>query len=421
MRLFLMRLINNFKFSCIIWILFILSGAFATAQESPVWERSTLKDSVTALLSKYQVLYNQLNYQTDSLVEWNFVHLFSNLKVQVVNELDENSKISKISIDEFIVKVAELFPDGLTLNLDLARLSMDQPKYDRNNRYIIRIRVNRLLNGVSGGRVLASSQRIIFQIAFYNKNNTPGNFAIYGMDLPPKGQSFITASFSPASTDFVNSTFDSDERLNLNRGTGYKGGILYSYYFSDHWGVSSGAQFSQYSVCVILDKFDALGGFYPHLKDVRVDNDLWIFEIPLLLSARTNLSKRFEFRADFGFSLGFKVLERMGSSAINSNTGLTLTNVISDTEWIDRMNRFNLGLQGTVSLKYKLNNRMGILFGIGMSQGLSGLDDNSHSDFNNSKYLGQYNPLWGAPGKTVNQSYFINIGATMLIHEEKAK
>jgi len=414
-----MRLINNFKFSSIVWILFLWAGQIASAQESPVWDKPALRDSIIAILSKYQILHNKLNNQTDPLVEREFVHLFANPKVQVVNDLEWQSQSTKISIEEYIIKVSDLFPDGLTINLDLARLTIGQPKYDRNNRYIIRIRINRSLNGISGGKVFSSNQRIIFQIAFFYNNNSPGSFAFYGMDLPPKGQNFITASVSPALSGFVNSALGSDERLGLRKGTGYTGGIFYSYYFADHWGIGSGAQFSQYSGSVSLDKFDAFGGFDPNFRDVRIDNDLWFVEVPVFLSCRTKSSNRWEFSADLGLALGIRVFESMTSSAVNTNTGATMVNIITDADWISLMNRLNFGLQGTIAIKYRFNNRLGILIGGSMRQGLSGLDNNNHTDFVTSKYLGQYNPLWGDPGKTVNQAFTVNLGVSMRLNKEQ--
>jgi hypothetical protein len=414
-----MRLINNFKFSCIVWILFSLSGQVVTAQESPVWNRVALKDSVTTLLSKYQALHNQLNGQTNPSIVRDFIHLFANTKVQVVDDLEGQLKPSKISIEDFVSKITELFPDGLIVNLDLARLTIDQPRYDFNNRYLIRIHINRSLNGISGGKAFSSNQRVIFQIAFDNNNNTPQGFVFYGMDLLPKGQGFITATFSPALTGFVNSTLHSDSRLSSEMGTGYMGGIFFSYYFSDHWGVSSGTQFSHYSGSIRLDKFDELDGFDPGLKEVSIDNDLWFIEVPVFLSYRINLIKRLEFRADIGLSFEIRTFEEMVSSATNSNTGLILTNVITDTDWISRMNHCNFGLQGTVAMKYNLSKRIGVLVGGGMRLGLSGLDSNVHTDFASSKYLGQYNPLWGAPGKTTDRAYFISLGASFLINREQ--
>lgn len=396
-----------------------MSGQIAWAQESPDWDKPALRDSIIVLLSKYQALHNKLNKQDNPSVERDFVHLFSNPKVQIINDLEEQSKIAKISVEDFIIKISDLFPDGLTVHLDLARMKIDQPKYDRNSRYIIRVHINRSLNGITEGKVFSSNQRVIFQVAFIYNNNTPGNFAFYGMDLPPKDQSFLTVSVSPALTGFVNSALSSDMRLSLKKGTGYKGGIFYSYYFSDHWGLGSGAQFSHYSGSVSLSKFDTFGGFDPNFRDVLIDNDLWFVEVPVFLSCRTKPLKRLEFRADLGLSLGIRVFESMISSAVNTNTGLTMVNVITDADWISMMNRFNLGVQGTIAIKYRLNNRLGILIGGGMRQGMTGLDNNFHADFVSSKYQGQYNPLWGAPGKTVNQVFFVNLGATIQLNKEQ--
>ncbi len=416
-----MRQTSILKSGCIVLLVYLFTVQAALSQEAPVWDKTSLRDSATALLSKYQILHNQLNSQSDSSVVWRFMHLFRNPKVQVIDDLEGSEKVSGISIEELMIKMADLFPDGLGVKMDLARLSMDAPKYDRNNRYIIRIRLHRSLSGISGGKVFSSDQKVIFQIAFFNNNGVPDNFTIYGMELPPKGQSFITAIVSPGYSGYINPTLKADSRLGLTRGAGYKAGIFYTRFFSNNWGVGSGVQFSQYSGSVKLDSFDAIGGFNSHLSNISIRNDLWFIEIPAFLSARTSLSKRFEVRADIGLSFGLRVFENMMSSAVNDNTGLLLDDVLSDAGWIDQMNRLNVGLAGNLSVAYRFNNRVGFQVGFGMRQGLSGLDSNVQSDFSGSKYQGQYNPLWGAPGKTVSQAFFINIGAGYRLSSGKEK
>jgi hypothetical protein len=298
---------------------------------------------------------------------------------------------------------------------------MDQPSYDRNNRYVIRVRLNRTLNGISKGKVFSTDQKIIFQIAFFFNNNTPFDFAIYGMDLPPKGQNTISVTISPAMTGFQNSNLRSDERFGLESGKGYSAGISYTYYFSDHFGLGSAMQYSAYTGRLTLDHFDPLGIFNPNLKDVVIDNKLWFAELPVFASFRTNPAKKFVFSADLGLFLGVRVFESMSSTSVNANTASVRNNVLSDSEWIAKMNRFSMGLQGSISVKYNLNKRLGIFIGGGSRMGLSGLDNNIQSDFGSTKYLGQYNPLWGAPGKTTNQTFYANVGATVLIKREKMK
>jgi hypothetical protein len=399
----------------------MFSGGFASGQESPVWDKPLLRDSVVALLSRYQVLHNQLKGETDPAVEREFVRLFSNVKVQVVNDIENQSQPSKISIDDFIFKVTDLFPEGLNLTLNLAALWMDQPVYDRNNRYLIRVRLNRTLNGISKGKVFSSDKKIIFQIAFFFNNNTPVDFAIYGMDLPPKGQSMISVAVSPAFTGFQNSTLRSDERYGLEMGQGYSAGISYCYYFSDHFGIGAGMQFSAYSGKVTLDYFDALGIFNPNMKDVVIDNKLWLSELPVFASFRTNPARKIVFSSDLGLFLGVRVFESMSSSSVNVNNGSPRTHVLSDSEWIGKMNRVSMGLQASIAVKYNLNKKFGIFIGGGYRRGLSTLDSNSQPDFMATRYLGQYNPLWGAPGKTVNQAFYANMGATVLIKSERTK
>lgn len=409
------------KLGCIVLVIFIIPGQYLMSQETPVWNKGTLRDSVTALLSKYQILHNQLNSRVESQVESEFMHLFSNPKVQVVDDLEGKDQSATISIEEFMARMADAFPEGRTVNLDLSGLGMGQPKYDRNNRYVVRIKVHRAVSGISAGKVVASDHKVVYLIAYFMNNNSPDNFTIYGIELPPKGQGFATATFSPSYSSFLNTTITGDSRFGLSGGGAYRGGLSYAYFFSDHWGVGSGLQFSDYIGKLTLNKFDAFGGFDPNMSNVIIDNRLWFIELPAYFAWRTKVGKRLEFHADLGLSAGLRVYETSTSSAVNIHTGLTVHNVISDASWIGLMTRMNIGLQGNLSCVYRLSNQMGILLGCGIRQGFSGLDKNSQQDFNTGKYLGQYNPLWGAPGITFNQSFYANLGVSLPIIEKNAK
>ncbi len=416
-----MRLISKWKLGCIVLVIFLIPGQYLMSQETPVWNKSTLRDSVTALLSKYQILHNQLNSRSESRVEWEFMHLFSNPKVQVVDDLDGDDQVSTISIEEFLVRMGEVFPEGRTVNLDLSGLAVGQPKYDRNNRYVFRIRVHRAVSGISGGKVVSSDQKVIYLIAFFMNNNSPDNFTIYGIELPPKGQGFVTATLSPSYTGFMNSAIATDNRIGLSGGGAFRGGLSYTYYLSDHWGFGSGLQFSDYISKLSLDKFDAFGGFDPNMRNVSVNNRLWFIELPVFFAWRTNTGKRLEFHADLGLSAGLRIFETSSSSAVNLNTGLPVQNIFSDADWIGLLTRMNMGLQGNLSMVYRVNSQIGVVIGCGIRQGLTGLDTYSQQDFSNAKYLGQYNPLWGAPGNTLNQSVYANLGVSFRLRGQKTK
>jgi hypothetical protein len=418
MRSFFKGIINYLSFRLLLWILILLSGQNSWAQDTEIWNKTALRDSVSVLLGKYKTLHNQLSGQTDPNAERAFVRLFSNPKVQIISSLNGKSESEKISVDEYIIKLAELFPDGLIMDLDPARLSMGQPKYDRNGRYLIRVRIGRSLNGISKGKVFSTGQRIIVLIAFRYVNNLPGGYTIYGIDLPQKGESYLTGSFSPGVTGFLNSNLKSDARLALGKSTGYAGNVRYSFFFTDHVGISTGAQFSQYCGRVTLAQFDFLGDYAPNMKDIVIDNDLRYLEIPLLLSYRAHLPKPWEITAELGLVAGYRIFENMTSSAVNVNTGMSLVNVISDVDWISRLNRLNFGIQGSAGMKYWLTRRIGFVLGAGIRQGLSSLVSQTENDFAGTKYLGHYNPLWSAPGRTLNQAIFVNVGLTVFLNRE---
>jgi hypothetical protein len=402
-------------------IVLLCSAHLAHSQEGPVWDKQALKDSVVNLLSRYQFLHNQLNSKTDPAVEREFVHLFSNLKVQVINTIVDKTAPEVISIEEYILNLINQYPDGLNVNLDLGRLFMNQPVYDRNSRYVIRTRVTQTLKGIADGKVFASNRKVIYQIGFFLNNNIPGNFAIYGIELPAETQHIAAVNLSPGLTGLSNSVLNTDERLNLHAGQGLKGGVSYSYFFSERWGASTGAQFANHNASLTLDKFDPIGGFDPNLSEVEINTELWFLEVPACLSYRTKQLKRFYLRADIGVSFGIRMFENAYSSALNANNGQTMTGVFSDADWIKKMNRLDAGLFGSLSLNYQLSNRFGLLFGAGFRQGFLSLDNNTVADFVYTKYQGQYNALWGAPGKTYDRTFFLNFGATFLINGEKSE
>ncbi|MDD4644986.1 MAG: outer membrane beta-barrel protein [Bacteroidales bacterium] len=397
----------------------LLSGQRAWSQGSQVWDKATLKDSVVSLLLQCQFLHDHLNSQTDLEFQKEFMHLYANPNVQVINTLDGEENTGKISIDEFVSRVENNFPDGLMLDFDLKTLTIGVPDYDRNNRYVVMIRINQSLSGISNGKAYSCKLRVIYQIAFYNVEGAPGNFMIYGMDIPDKQQGYLQASVSPSLTGFSNSALQDDQRFASGGRAGFRGQISCFYYLTDHWGMGTGVNFSTYSGTLKLDSLDAVGGFSPNMRDVLIKNKLQSLEIPVLFAARTHSYNKLEIRADIGLSLGIRLFESWSSSAVNRNTGAKLEHVISDSDWINSMRRVNLGLQGDLSVFYHLSDRLDAFIGAGMRQGISGLDKNTNLTFNASKYLGQYNPLWGAPGKTVNQAYYIYLGMSVLLNQDK--
>lgn len=414
-----MRLVAKEKFWCFLLTVSLFSGPIASAQESPVWNRSALRDSIILLLEHYRDLHNNLGVSADPSVEREFVNLFSNFKVQVVSDLEDQAKPSVISIEDYIAKVYDLFPQGLTVDFLFSRMMVEQPKYDRNSRYIMRVRVTRTLSGINNGKVFSSSRRMIYQIGFYNNSTAPGSFAIYGIEPAPKSQGILSASVSPSFTGLVNSTLESDGRLGIERDPGISGGFYYSWFFSPHWGIGAGGQFSQYSGRLTLDKIDPLNGFDPNIKDLSIENGAWFAEVPVFLAWRTGFFGHWVFRTEVGPFLGYRIFEKMSSSALNSNTGAAMSDVISDADWLTRIGRINLGIQGSMSICYRLNNSLGFFIGGGIRQGITRLNKNTRADFNSSRYLGQYNPVWSAPGKTLSQAFSVNLGATFSFNKDQ--
>ena len=418
---FLKKFTGNFGFTgLLLLVLNILSGS-AVAQETPAWDRAALRDSAETLIAKYQDLHNRLGARADLSDQREFVHLFSNPKVQVVNDLNGTKKAGRISLDEYMARLSELYPDGLAVRMEVSGLVPSRPVYDRNNRYIFQVKVNRTISGINEGRVVSATRKNIISIAFLLTGGQPGNFTIYGIDLPEGVQGSLTGSVAPALTGITNRTIREDSRFGIIQLEGYRAGLKHTVYFSRHAGFGFGASFTHYGSILTLDKFDAFGGFDPNLRDVRIDNRLWCAEFPLYLAFRGNAGKRFEIHADAGLAASVRIFETMTSSAINAVNGNTLQQVFTDVGWIVAMNRFGLGIQGDLEVVYHLSGSFGILAGIGLYRGLTDLDHTTANDYASGKYQGQYNPLWGAPGTTSTQAFYASIGAVIQLYGAKSK
>jgi hypothetical protein len=420
MWIFLSRLTNNFR--SVVWVCFVILifGGSTVAQETPAWSRAALRDSAVSLLYRYQSLHNQIDSKSDPLIEREFVHLFSNPKVQVIGEIGDNRKSARISLEEYITRIGERYPDGITVSLNIDGLSAGNPVYDRSNRYVMQVRLYRSLKGISGGKVIESSGKVVFSIAFVY-NDKAENFTIYGIDHPEGVQGYLSAAFSPGLTGISNPGIRQDSRFGLINNYGFRTGIRHTLYLTRHAGLGYGVDFSGCHSTLTHDKIDPLGGFDPALRDLKIENRLWFWEFPVYGAMRFSTGKRFEIRANAGLTAGVRFFETMSSSAVNSNNGAVMHGVFSDAGWIEGLNRLTLGIQGDVELIYRMTARVGIIFGVGIYRGLTALDHIEMADYNTAKYTGQFNPLWAVPGNTVPHAFYANLGASWLMHGEKSK
>jgi hypothetical protein len=115
---------------------------------------------------------------------------------------------------------------------------------------------------------------------------------------------------------------------------------------------------------------------------------------------------------------GYRLYETMSTRANNTKTGQSMTNILTDTGWISGMNRYQFGLMANAGLRCQLSRRFSLMFGLGFQQGLTSLDTNEQVNFTGTRYMGQYNPLWGAPGKTTGHSFHLSAGAAIRLNKE---
>jgi hypothetical protein len=374
-----------------------------------------------SLLHKYEDGYNRVGLRAEAGSVRDFIHLFYNSRVPVVNDTGENPNPGTVSAEEFVTNLSGLYPEGIRLTFDRKRMWIRDPRYDRNYRYVIDVRVWRTLSGSYRNTSIESMRKLDIQVTFSLKDNQPEGFAIYGADMLYQGAHLLDIGISPTLSGLVNGTIRDDARLQLTNGMGFSGGVDYLYDFSEHLGLGAGLHISRYEGAVKLDRFDALGNFDPGMKEVTIDNLLLYAELPVFLTSRQRISERLEVRLNAGCTAGYRLFEEMSSSAVNTGNGVTMVNVISDPGWIGNLNRMNLSLLARLSINLHLSTHFDVYLGADWVRGLTNLDNNTRTDFVSTKYQGQYNPLWGAPGRSVTQSYGIQAGVVLRMDKKGGK
>ena len=85
------------------------------------------------------------------------------------------------------------------------------------------------------------------------------------------------------------------------------------------------------------------------------------------------------------------------SSAVNTNYDIRKTDVISDSQWMNRIRKSFIGAEVQAGVRMKLSRNINLLLDANYSQALSALDKMDDAQFSTQRYLGKYNPLWMDP------------------------
>ncbi|MFO7616645.1 MAG: TonB-dependent receptor [Bacteroidales bacterium] len=400
--------------------LLMLANSPGTGQELPEWRMDSVRSGVKKLLDRYQLVHNQLNANTDPEVERDFISLFSNPKVLIVNDIEEVSPLVGISAQDYLALLPALYPDGLALTFHTDRMLVTRPRYDFNNRYLVKAWVEKSLIGISRGKALSTRERVIVTIGFNLSDGRMTDWEIWGISSPPKGQSFLAVDLAPMLTGLTNRELAKDERFIMQNGFGYRAGARFLHQFNSHWGLQAGARYAHYRSTLVLDRIDPLDGFDPHLEQVHFDTRLWYAEMTVGPVYRADLGRRLHLLVGAGIAPGLRLFESSATLAVNSNGRGVLNGVVSDVDWIDGMGRFSLTLFSQATLAWSLKKNVSLTAGLEYDHGLTRLGEVKQPDYLQTRYLGQYNPIWRSPGaRTLSHSFGITIGTLIRIEPKK--
>ncbi|MFH0762118.1 MAG: hypothetical protein V2A67_11510 [Bacteroidota bacterium] len=403
----------------ILLLAFGLSAPRGNSQPEPAWDMDSIRTSVITLLQRYEFLHNRLSSNADSDMEKAFIQLFSNPRIQVVSDFNGDSVAGRISIQDYVANLMEYYPGGVRVELVTESAYLGKPRFDRNDRYIVRARIDQTKTVLKHGKEYNYRSRRIFLVAFNYTERKNSDFVIFGIEPAPVTCSRIGLEFSPSRTSFTNSVIDQDSRFDLKSDWSYRIGLTLSHFFNSHWGISVRPGFRTLSGSLTLDSFDAFGGFDPNLKNIVFSNRIWMAGCPVFLTFRMPLGIKWSSYIGAGLSPEIRIFETQLVTGENENTGLLLDNVISEPDWVEKMNRFNLGFEANAGLAYKVSRLIELTAGAAYFQGLTSLDHNVQASYEDGKYTGRFNPLWGNNAKTLYRDLSISVGFMIILSKEK--
>ncbi len=173
-------------------ILFLLASAFVSesmAADFTEKEKAIIYTNAVKVLEDYQTIINQMGESVVNNVEKaksnaeSFLELFVNRQVWVYNDLDPEHKLSKFyEAETYSNNIILWYPDGITINLDLADARVSDIITHDENVYSIDILVKKSINGNYLNQTInKNTEELTFRIAFNLENKSLGKFRIVGV------------------------------------------------------------------------------------------------------------------------------------------------------------------------------------------------------------------------------------------------
>ncbi len=172
-----------------LFILFILIPGLRAGIDFSDKEKSIIYTNAVKVLGDYQTLINQMGEDMVSDIEKarssaeGLLELFVNRQVLIYNDLDPAHKLSEFyEAETYLNSIILWYPDGMTINLDMASARVSDIMSHENNIYSIDILVKKSINGNYLNQTLNQNvEDLTFRIAFSMENKAMGNFKIVGI------------------------------------------------------------------------------------------------------------------------------------------------------------------------------------------------------------------------------------------------
>jgi hypothetical protein len=172
-----------------LFLFFVLGPGLKAEVDFSVKEKSIIYTNAIKVLEDYQIVINQMGENVVSDIEKarsnaeGLLELFVNRQVLIYNDLDPAHKLSEFyEAETYTNNIILWYPDGITINLDLANARVSEIMSHEGNIYSIDILVKKTIDGNYLNQTLNQNvEDLTFRIAFSLENKSLSNFKIVGV------------------------------------------------------------------------------------------------------------------------------------------------------------------------------------------------------------------------------------------------
>lgn len=359
--------------------------------------KSQLKEPVNALIQDYQRKISEIKADQSSEPTREFISLFSNPYVQVVNNLEKDPLVSEMIVRNYCNELKDIYPDGVTVSYNPNAVRLGAIRKDLVDEFIIPARFTLILKAFPSGVVFENKQLLELLISFKWDGEAATNFRITSISLAKFDQQEIGIRLQGGGSDISANWLKEESRFTQPLSPSWAAGFSYKYWSRPGFSVSTGMLVRQYRSLIQLDKMNPFMGHDPNFSKIEYATSLYQVEIPVLIGFKTQQASRINWYTEVGLIGSYRFWEQFDSKAIQTNYGEEIRDIVSDYDWDENLNRFFVAFSVEGGGIFRITNRLQIQAGLAIVSGISPIDLKSDDSFPADKYTGQYNPLWMDP------------------------